>query len=281
MTTDPPKYESPIGLVAGNGSLPISFVAAARQQGFEVVAAGHVGETDDCLALSCSEFVWVRVGQVGKILRFLKKNGVKQLAFAGGIRRVNLFGGVRLDGLGLKILSRTRSVRDDALLRAIAQEFESNGIRVIAPTAFLRDFIPGGGAIGSRMLSLSEESDAKIGWSVAKKLGEADAGQAVVVYEGLVIALEGIEGTDALIRRAGDLVGGRGGVLVKVSKPAQDLRLDMPTIGLTTIEQVAASGLTAVVLEADKTMVLDPVEVVSCANRNKIAVVALPHINEG
>lgn len=275
MTKDSPKYNSPLGLVAGNGSLPLSFVAAARKQGLDVVAAGHLGETDERLVADCSDFVWVKVGQVGKILRFLKQKGVKQLAFAGGIRRINLFGGVRLDGLGLKILSRTRSVRDDALLRAIAHEFESQGIQVIAPTEFLKEFIPGSGPISSRGLTSSEESDAKVAWSVAKKLGEADAGQAVVVYDGLVIALEGIEGTDALIRRAGDLVGGRGGVLVKVSKPTQDLRLDMPTVGLTTIEQVIASGLTAIVVEAHKTMVLNPVEVVAHANRNRIAVVAL------
>ena len=261
-----------IGLIAGNGNLPSLFVEAAARKGIEVVAVGHVGETHEQLRESVAAFRWVKVGQVGAILSFFRANGVTKVAFAGGIRRPRLFGGVRLDSVGLKIVARARSMRDDALLRAIAHEFELNGLTVIAPTDILKECLASSDLLISRPFNKQERSDAVLGWQVAERLGELDVGQAVVVFEGLVVALEGIEGTDAMIARAGQLIGGRGGVLVKIATPNQDLRLDLPTIGEETVNRLHQAGITAMLLQEEKSLVLDPLVVAQRIRAVKLAV---------
>lgn len=261
-----------IGLIAGNGNLPGLFVEAATRKGHVVVAVGHVGETVERLKESVSAFRWVKVGQVGAILSFFRNNGVTHVAFAGGIRRPKLFGGVKLDAVGLKIVARARSMRDDALLREIAHEFELNGLAVVAPTDILKECLAHADLFGSRSLDERERKDAILGWEVAERLGELDVGQAVVVFEGLVVALEAIEGTDAMIERAGKLTAGRGGVLVKIAKPNQDLRLDLPTVGEETIHRLSQAGITAMVLQEEKSLVLNPLVVAQKIREKKLAV---------
>jgi DUF1009 family protein len=261
-----------IGLIAGNGNLPGLFVEAAARKGYEVVVVGHSGETPERLRESVAAFRWVKVGQVGAILSFFRENGVAQVAFAGGIRRPKLFGGVKLDAVGLKIVARARSMRDDALLREIAREFELHGLTVIAPTDILNECLAHADLFGARSLNDHERKDAALGWEVAERLGELDVGQAVVVFEGLVVALEGIEGTDAMIERAGRLIGGRGGVLVKIAKPSQDLRLDLPTVGEETIQRLSQAGITAMVLQENKSLILNPLMVAKRTKEKKLAV---------
>jgi len=261
-----------IGLIAGNGNLPGLFVEAATRKGYEVVAVGHSGETPERLRESVSAFRWVKVGQVGAILSFFRSNGVTQVAFAGGIRRPKLFGGVRLDAVGLKIVARARSMRDDALLREIAREFELNGLTVVAPTDILKECLAHADLFGARSLNEGERKDATLGWEVAARLGELDVGQAVVVFEGLVVALEAIEGPDAMIERAGQLTGRRGGVLVKIAKPGQDLRLDLPTVGEETINRLSQAGITGMVLQEEKSLVLNPLLVAQRIREKKMAV---------
>ena len=261
-----------IGLIAGNGNLPGLFIEAAARKGYEVVVVGHRGETAERLSESVANFRWVKVGQVGAILSFFLDNGVNQVAFAGGIRRPKLFGGVKLDAVGLKIVARARSMRDDALLREIAREFELPGLTVVAPTDILKECLAHADLFGSRSLNEHERKDAALGWDVAERLGELDVGQAVVVFEGLVVALEGVEGTDAMIERAGQLIGCRGGVLVKIAKPGQDLRLDLPTVGEETIQRLSQAGISAMVLQEEKSLVLNPLVVAQRIKEKKLAV---------
>jgi UDP-2,3-diacylglucosamine hydrolase len=233
----------------------------------------HRGETDPRLESVARCVTWVRVGQLGKTLSTLKRSGVKEVTFAGGITRVSLFGGVRLDLKAIALIARTGSVKDDVILRAIAGEFEREGIRVIAAHRFLNKSVPTEGPLTTRTLSPEERSDAAIGWEAALAIGRLDIGQTVVVTGGVVTAVEAVEGTDRAIRRAGELAG-RGGVVVKLPKPQQDRRLDLPAVGPGTIDTMIAAGATALVVESRGAVFIDPQGVISRAERAGIAVAA-------
>ena len=265
---------SPLGLIAGSGSLPIEFARAAKEQGLALVTAAHVGESDPVLESMSQTFRWVRVGQLGKLLSLFSSAGVKQVAFAGGIARVKLFSGARPDWRAVRLITKIGSVRDDEILRGIAGEFEKRGIQVISAGALLQKNIPGVGVLTKRSLTEKEKENAALGWKVCKAIGRYDVGQTVIVTQGVVSAVEAVEGTDKAILRAGELAG-KGGVIVKLAKPQQDLRLDLPTIGVNTIASMKAAGATALVLEAGKAIVLEPAEVVRQADAAGIAVVVL------
>ncbi len=264
---------SPVGLIAGNGDFPRQVARRAKEIGLSVVAVAHRGETDPAIEGEVDECRWLRVGQLGSVISFLRKQGVRQAAFAGGISRVKLFGGVRLDWRGAALVARLRSVRDDVLLRGVAAELEREGIAVFGAEVLLGHALPPLGPMTARDLTAEERRDAAIGWEAAKAVGSLDIGQTVVVAGGLVVAVEAVEGTDRAIERAHGLAGA-GLVVVKVSKPQQDARLDLPTIGVHTIEVLSRCGATALVVEAEKTIVLDPDGVARAANRHGIAVVA-------
>lgn len=266
--------QSPVGLIAGNGDFPRQFAVRARELGLSVIAIAHRGETDPALEGEVAECRWLRVGQLGKMISFLHGRAVRQAAFAGGISRVKLFGGVRLDWRGAALVARLRSVRDDVLLRGVAAELEREGITVFGAEVLLDRALPPAGALTARELTAEERRDAALGWEAAKAIGALDIGQTVVVAGGLVVAVEAVEGTDRAIERAYGLAG-KGLVVVKVAKPQQDVRLDLPTIGVNTIEVLARSGVTALVIEAERTIVLDPDGVARAADRAGIAVVAV------
>lgn len=270
---------SPLGVIAGNGTLPFEIIQAAKKKGVSVVVIGHTGETDPELATHADSLHWVRVGQLGKIIRILKKNNISNVIFAGGIRRVNLFGGVRLDLRGVRLITRLGSIRDDVLLRGIADELGKEAIRVLRVADILSQCSPSCGLLTNRKLSTPEHSDAVLAWQAAKMIGSLDIGQGAVAYKGLVVAVEAVEGTDAMIERAGALAqtagnkaGVPGPVLVKVSKPQQDLRLDLPTVGIRTLELLRMAGFSGLILEAEKTIILEPDEFVKKANTLKISV---------
>jgi DUF1009 family protein len=264
---------SPVGLVAGNGSFPVEFSTFAQEKGLSVVAVAHIGETDPALEKLVSHCLWVKVGQLGKSIDFFTSHGVKQLAFAGGIKRINLFGGVKLDMRALALLARVRSVKDDVLLRGLATEFESQGIQVFSAHHFLRDSVPAVGSLTRRGLSVSELRDAEIGWEAAAQIGLSDIGQSVVVRDGTVVAVEAVEGTDSCIERAGSLAGA-GCTVVKRAKPQQDLRLDLPTIGPQTIAVMKQTRATALVIEAGRSIVLDRPATIQAADAAGIAIFA-------
>lgn len=273
------QISSPVGLIAGNGTFPLEFADSAREKGITVFAVAHRGETDERIEQAVAQCLWVRVGELGRVLKAFERWGVRQVAFAGGITRVKLFGGVKLDWQGIRLISRIRSIRDDAILRGVAQEIERKGISVISAGVLLEKSVPQAGWLSRRALTKDEMRSAAVGWQAAKAIGTHDIGQTVVVNQGVVVAVEAVEGTDSTIRRGGELAG-KGSVVVKASKPGQDLRIDLPTVGLATIENMKNTGATALVLEAGKTIVLKPQEFVEAANAAGIAVLVVAGMEE-
>jgi UDP-2,3-diacylglucosamine hydrolase len=260
----------PIGLVAGSGRFPLLFAQAAARSGRAVVAAAHEGETDPELERHVSSLRWVKLGQLGAIARALRDGGCGEVVLCGGIRKLRLFD-LRLDWMAVKAFSKLRSLGDDAALRAVAGALEQEGLRVVSPLPYVPDLLAPAGPVGSRKLSSEQRADAEVGIGVARALGACDVGQTVVVRHGVVVAVEAIEGTDACIARAGSLAR-EGAVVVKVAKPQQDLRFDVPAVGPRTLEAMEAARCTALCIEAGKTLLLDREELVERADRAGIAI---------
>jgi DUF1009 family protein len=263
-----------IGLIAGNGSLPRLFARAARARGLTVVAAAHRGETDPELASEVDALSWVRVGQVGRIQRVLLKQGVKEAVLAGGFVRVQALARLRPDFGLLRVAARLRSIRDDALLRAVADDFEAHGIRIVSAASYLTELLAPAGRLAGPELDEAARRDIALGGEVAAALGRADVGQTVVVKDGHVLALEAVEGTDACIRR-GAALGGRGVVVVKRLKPGQDERFDLPAVGPRTLEVMAEVGARVLAVEAGKTLLLEAERLLAAADRAGIALVGV------
>ncbi len=261
-------------MIAGNGRFPLLFAETAQARGVDVVAVAHQGETPAEIAERVAELTWVRVGELGKIIKVFKKAGVTRAVMAGGIKKPRHLGDFRPDLRGAAFIARTRSLKDDVLLRGIAAELERDGITIVESTCFLGDLVPAAGTLSRTAPKARQWEDVRFGFAVAKDIGRWDIGQSVVVKDGAVLAVEGIEGTDAAIRRGGEL--GRGGaVVVKVSKPAQDLRFDVPAVGPATIAVMREVGATVLALEAGRTIMLDRAALVTAADAAGIAIVAL------
>lgn len=265
----------PIGLIAGNGDFPCLFARAARRAGVRVAAVGMLGETRLEVAAEVDSMGWVRVGQLGRMIRLLRRAGVREAAMAGGITKTRLFGRARLDWRGLRLLTRALVRRDDGMLRAIAAEFERDGIRIIDSTRYMPDALCPVGLLTGREPSAQAWRDLRYGYRLAREFGKLDVGQTVVVKAGAVLALEAIEGTDACIRRAGPLSGGDGAVVVKVAKPSQDMRFDVPVVGLTTLDSLTAAGVRVLGLEAGRTLLLAPEALLQAATKRGISIVGL------
>ncbi len=263
-----------IGLIAGNGRLPFLFAREARERGLAVVAVAHRGETDPALEAEVAAFTWVRLGQVDRIVRTFQKAGVGRAAMAGGIGRVRALKEARPDLGAVRIISRLRSFRDDTLLRAIADYFESHGVAIIAPTDYLSQVLCPEGLLAGPKPHPAQEKDVALGVEVARLLGQADVGQTVVVRNGHVLALEAVEGTDETIRRGGTL-GGQGAVVVKRCKPGQDLRFDLPAVGPRTLEVMREVGAKVLALESGRTVLLDAPELFREAEARSITVLGL------
>jgi DUF1009 family protein len=255
-----------IGLIAGSGRFPVLFAETASRRGVEVVAVAHRGETDPELEQAVSAIAWVYPGELEGIIQALKAAGVRRAVMVGGIAKPRLFKELRPDARALKVLARLPQLRDDLILRALAAEFEGEGIAVVESTLYLDEIVPTPGVLGTRMPTEREWSDIRFGFRAAKV--------SVVVRSGCVIAVEGIEGTDATIRRAGQLGTGEL-VLVKVCKPTQDTRFDLPAVGPATIDALARAQGRALAVEAGRTITLDRDEMVRRANAADIAVVAV------
>ena len=260
-----------IGLIAGKGQFPRLFAQAARDHGARVIAVAHRHETDPALADLVDEIHWIYVGQLGKMIRIFKSAGVQRAVMAGGITRGRLFREFRPDLRALSVVRRAGAGQDDRLLQAVAAEFESEGITIAPSTLFLDELLAPAGKLGKRSPTQAELQDIDFGFRIAKEIGALDIGQTVVVRHHVVVALEAVEGTDACIRRAGALAG-PGTVVVKTSKPNQDLRFDVPAVGLDTIQAMIEAQAAVLALEAHKTLTFDRDQMLTAANRNKIAV---------
>jgi DUF1009 family protein len=263
-----------IGLIAGGGRFPILFAESARRAGHRVVAAAHVNQTDPALERAVDGLRWVKLGEFGKVRETLADAGAEQVVMLGGITKARFFRDAWLDGFGLKILAGVAVRSDDNLLRAIAAAFEAHGLPVVDPTPFLADRLAPEGVLGRHAPTEAEWADARYGLELARGIGRLDLGQTVVVKDRVGVAVEALEGTDACIRRGGELAK-EGAVVVKAVKPQQDRRFDLPAVGPDTIATMREAKARVLAIEAGATLVMDRDEMVRLADKARIAVVGI------
>ena len=261
---NPPNDGKRIGLIAGDGRFPIIFADNVRRLGFTVSAIAHLGSTLPELESHVEHIHWLKIGQFSKALAALKQDGVRQAVMLGGIKKTNVFTTLRPDLRALAIFSRLKHWKDDAILREVAGELEREGIEICESTFGLEGILADEGYLTSKKPSKKEEEDIQFGWETLATLGRLDIGQCVVVKNQVIVAVEAVEGTDEAITRGGKL-GGKGAVVVKRTKPHQDLRFDLPAIGPQTIQTMAAVQASVLAIEAGRTVILDREEVFSHA----------------
>ncbi|MDY0131416.1 MAG: UDP-2,3-diacylglucosamine diphosphatase LpxI [Desulforegulaceae bacterium] len=263
-----------IGLIAGNGDFPLAFLKKAKKEGLDVFVAGFKNEASPEIEQVADKFIWIYVGQIKKIINFFKKNLVDEVVLLGGVKKTRLFFDVRPDILALKAVAKLKTTHDDNVLRAFSSIMENHGIKVCSSSKLVPEFLSKRGLWTKKNPSKEDLNDIKLGYEAAKAIGFLDIGQTVVVSGGSIVAVEAVEGTDEAIKRGGTLSHG-GGVVVKTSKPNQDLRLDIPAIGPETIIQMKKFGLDVLAVEAEKTNVINLDELISLADENKISVLGI------
>jgi DUF1009 family protein len=261
-----------IGLIAGDGRFPIIFADNVRRLGFTVSAIAHVGSTLPELESHVERIHWLKIGQFSKALAALKHDGVRQAVMLGGIKKTNVFTALRPDLRTLAIFSRLKHWKDDAILRAVANELEREGIEICESTFGLEGILADQGYLTTKKPNKKEEADIQFGWETLETLGALDIGQCVIVKNQVIVAVEAVEGTDEAITRGGTLAG-KGGVVVKRTKPHQDLRFDLPAIGPQTIQIMKAAQASVLAVEAGRTVILDREEVFSLANKAGISII--------
>jgi DUF1009 family protein len=306
------------GLIAGNGRFPFLVLEGARRAGVSLAIAGIYEETDPELEKAGERFTWVGIGQLGKMIDFFKDEGVEKAIMAGQVKHVQIFSRTVPDARMLKLLLKLPRRNTDALIGAVASELEKEGIELVDSTCFLQDYLPATGTLTNREPDAREQQDIEYGLEVAREIARLDLGQTIVVRARACVAIEAMEGTDATIRRAGELtharrntapdsgetqeehkekrasrlasLGGLAGsvlrgrrpeltsgrlTVVKVAKPHQDMRFDVPVVGVTTIEAMIDSGATCLCLTAGKTLLFDRDDMITLANKSNIAIVAI------
>ena len=260
-----------LGLIAGNGVFPIEVAAAARRRQVEIVAIAHLDETDPALEVLCDRITWVRVGELQKIIETFKAAGVTEAAMAGGISRARLKHSFAPDARAIAMLQRIGRLSDDAVLRGLAAEIESEGIRVIDPVPMIAGALARKGLEAGPQPSESQLKDLALALKVARALGPHDVGQTVAVLNSVVAAVEAVEGTDAALARAAELAG-KGLVVAKAVKPGQDLRFDRPAIGPATIELLSRIGAALIGVEAGQALILARERTVEIANNRGVTI---------
>jgi DUF1009 family protein len=283
------NHGTAIGLIAGWGRFPVVVASKLKQHGFPVVCCAIHGHADPCLREFCDHIRYFGMGRLGAQVRFFQKHGVAQVTMAGKIFKTLLFRKFRilrhLPDLTFwrhfypVYLTRTKDQCDDTLLSIVTRLFESNDIQVKPATDFAPDLLVRKGLLTKRQPNSSQLLDIEFAWRIAKEMGRLDIGQSVAVKGRAVLAVEALEGTDECIRRAGQLCPSGGFVVAKVAKPRQDMRFDVPTIGLDTIQTLHESGGSVLAVEAGKTIILDEEELIQRANKYKIAIVAIESHN--
>jgi hypothetical protein len=268
---------SRVGLIAGNGRFPVLVLEAARRLGHEVTVVAIREEADPDLERVAAGDPAVTVervslGQLGACLRVLRGAGVTEAVMAGQVRHTRLFAGIVPDLKLLGVLGRLRARNTDAVISAIAEAFAEEGIRLVDSTAFLQPLLARSGQLSSRPPTTDEQADIEFGYTMADAIAGLDIGQTVVVKGRAVVAVEAMEGTDEVIARAGRLAG-PGAAVVKVAKPRQDMRFDVPVVGLPTLHAMRAAGATALSVDAGRTLVLDGEAFGQAADTANIAVV--------
>jgi hypothetical protein len=263
-----------IGLIAGNGRFPIIFADNARKLGYHVSAVAHEGETDPELADHVDRIHWIKIGQLNKLIKAFKEDKVHQAVMLGGIKKTHVFTTVRPDFRTLAMATRLALWKDDDILREFAKELEREGIAICESTFGLEGILVEEGTLTARAPSEKEWEDIRYGWDVAHDIGRLDIGQCVVIKDRVVVAVEAVEGTDGAIKRGGDLAK-EGAVVVKRSKPQQDLRFDLPAVGPRTIEVMTSVKASVLAIEAGRTILLDREIVLDKARSARIAIVGI------
>lgn len=273
------EIKNSVGIIAGSGMLPVMLVEYLKQKGQSVFVLALKGHADKSLFEKDTLLKEVRLGAIGKAFHLLKKNKVKDIVFIGGVKRPSLTE-IYPDFKGLSLLTKLslKALGDDGLLRLVIKEVENQGFNVKGIHELMPEVLVPKGVLTIQKPTKLDFSDIQRGFFVAKLLGQADVGQAVIVQQGMVLSLEGIEGTKALIERTKQLKRkGQGGVLVKVVKPNQEKRIDMPTIGPDTVQSVYNSGLKGIAVDADNVLLAEPEKTISLADKLNIFIVGIDH----
>lgn len=260
-----------LAIIAGNGSYPLAMARAARAAGVQRLAvAAFQNETDPALATLVDEITWLRVGQLGKLLGILKDSGTRHAVMSGQIHPKNLFD-LRPDLKALLLLGKLRQRNAETIFGAIADEMTKVGVELLPATTFMEEYLAAPGLIAGPKLSRREEEDVRFGFHIAKETSRLDIGQTVVVKGGTVLAVEAFEGTNAAMKRGGEL-GRKDAVMVKVSKPKQDFRFDVPVIGPLTLEAARDARIRVLGIEAGRTLLLESDRLITLAAEHRISI---------
>ena len=283
--TSPPRHPRRVGIMAGWGRLPLAVAESLRRRGCEVYCLGTVGHADPALAQICHDFRWSGLARFGGAIRYFRRHGVTEVTMVGKIFKVRLFERWRWlrnvpDLRTIRMFlphffTRKRDCRDDSLMNTVVEEFASEGIRFMSITDCAPELLVKEGQLTRLGPTAWQQKDIEFGWRMAKEMGRLDVGQSVAVKDQAALAVEAVEGTDACICRAGTLCKVGGFTVVKVAKPRQDMRFDVPTIGRGTLETLHAAAGKVLAVEADRTIFLDQEGVIDYADRNRLVIVAI------
>ncbi len=268
------------GLIAGNGRFPFLVLEGARSQGIEMAVIAIKEEASPELEVQVKRLHWVSLGELSKTIDLLHKEGVTQAVMAGQVKHTKIFSAIRPDWKLAKLLFALPRKNTDALIGAVAKVLEDEGIKLVDSTLFLKPLVPEPGVLTKRAPNEDEAADIEYGLGVARHIASMDIGQTVVISDKACVAVEAMEGTDEAIARAARLAAGKRLVVVKVSKPKQDMRFDVPVVGLPTIQQMRDCGATALAVDAGRTLFFDREKLIELANQAGIAVQAFPVAGE-
>jgi len=262
-----------LGIIAGNGVYPRTLATAARKGGVKkIVVAAFTDETDPAISDLVDVVEWLRVGQLGRLLKFFQQHDVHRAIMAGQIAPKNLFD-LRPDVKALVVLAKLKQRNAESIFTAIADELGKADVHLLPATTFLEKDLAANGLVAGAKLSRAEEDDVDLGWNVAKEMARLDIGQTIIVKNGTVLAVEAFEGTNDAIKRGGALAR-EGAVMIKVAKPKQDMRFDVPVIGVETLKVATEAKLRVIAVEAGKTLLLERDKVIDLAQRSKISIFA-------
>ncbi|SLM27460.1 conserved hypothetical protein [Desulfamplus magnetovallimortis] len=291
-----PEHENKrkrVGLIAGGGQFPLLFAERAVKKGYKVFVAAYVSEAESEIEKHASEVEWLHLGQVGRLIRFFRKHYVSEAVMVGSVQKTRIFKDIKPDFKAIKFIISRKNSHDDFILRSFADLLENEGIKIRPSTFLLPDLLSPRGCWTRRKPASSEYRDIETGWHVAREIGRLDVGQCVVIANGTVLAVEAADGTDATIERGASLANIREGasgwdkksgffsvseggvIVVKLAKPQQDLRFDMPASGIKTIETMIRCKASVLVLEAEKSISFDRKEMIEMADNNGISIVAM------
>src|SRR5580700_1282680 len=264
------------GLIAGNGRFPFLVLEGARSQGIEMAVIALKEEASPELEKIAKRLHWVSLGELSKAIELMQSEGVKRAVMAGQVKHNKIFSSIRPDWKLAKLLFSLPRKNTDSLIGAVARVLEGEGIRLVDSTLFLKPLVPDVGVLTRRAPDDREAADIAYGLGVARQISAMDIGQTVVISDRACVAVEAMEGTDETIARAARIAGGRPLVVVKVSKPGQDMRFDVPVIGLPSIEQMSSAGVTALAVDAGRTLLFDRAKLIALADEKRIAIQAFP-----